>query len=225
MRAAYSSRRSRGPAMLLPYIIALAIVAGAGAVSPSSAVAQEPPAAAGADREPLRPGDIVRVRVWREPDFSGDFPVESNGSVVLPRLGTVNVQAETAESLREKLVADLTQVLTQPSISVTVLRRIQVLGAVNKPGLYPVDATMTVSDAIALAGGATSNAKSDVVELVRNGQRMRTNLSAATTLATTQIRSGDQIYVPERSRLTSDTRLIAGILTATVSIIIAIIRS
>jgi protein involved in polysaccharide export with SLBB domain len=205
-------------------VVATLVIAAALAI-PREAVAQEAvPSAQAPDREPLRPGDIIRLRVWREPDFSGDFPVEANGAVVLPRMGSVDIRAETGESLRQKLVANFSEVLTQPSISVTVLRRIQVLGAVNKPGLYPVDATMSVSDAIALAGGATSNAKADAVVLVRDGQRLRTNLSSSASLTSSSIRSGDQIFVPERSRFTSDPRLIAGILTATVSIAIALIR-
>jgi protein involved in polysaccharide export with SLBB domain len=204
--------------------MAMFIVATATA-TPRAASAQEAiPVAQAPDREPLRPGDIIRLRVWREPDFSGDFPVEANGAVVLPRMGSVDIRSETGESLRQRLVANFSEVLTQPAISVTVLRRIQVLGAVNKPGLYPVDATMSVSDAIALAGGATSNAKADAVVLVRDGQRLRTNLSSSASLTSSSIQSGDQIYVPERSRFTSDPRLIAGILTATVSIAIALIR-
>src|SRR5688500_3271570 len=31
----------------------------------------------------LRPGDVVRVRIWREPDFSGDFTVNESGVVTL----------------------------------------------------------------------------------------------------------------------------------------------
>jgi protein involved in polysaccharide export with SLBB domain len=214
------------PAVRVGLRLAVAtFVIAAAFATPRVAAAQEAvPAAQTPDREPLRPGDIIRLRVWREPDFSGDFPVEANGAVVLPRMGSVDIRSETGESLRQKLVANLSEVLTQPSISVTVLRRIQVLGAVNKPGLYPVDATMSVSDAIALAGGATSNAKADAVVLVRDGQRLRTNLSSSASLTSSSIQSGDQIYVPERSRFTSDPRLIAGILTATVSIAIALIR-
>src|SRR5690349_18744064 len=53
----------------------------------------------------LRPGDIVRLRIWREPDLSGDFPVDEFGRVNLPLVGTYNVVNETRESLQAKLVA------------------------------------------------------------------------------------------------------------------------
>jgi protein involved in polysaccharide export with SLBB domain len=153
---------------------------------------------------PLRPGDIIRLRIWREPDFSGEFPVESNGIAVLPHVGNVDVRGESAESLRETLIKAYSEVLTNPSISVTVLRRIQILGAVSKPGLYPVDATMTVSDAIALAGGPTSVAKTDKAVLVRDGKRLTAELRAGATLGSSQVQSGDQIVVPQQSRWTND---------------------
>ena len=31
------------------------------------------------DVDPLRPGDVVRLRIWREPDMSGDFAVDEIG--------------------------------------------------------------------------------------------------------------------------------------------------
>jgi protein involved in polysaccharide export with SLBB domain len=191
-----------------------------------SAEGQEapPPASVGVvDAQPLRPGDIVRLRIWREPDFSGDFPVESNGIAVLPHIGDVAVHGETSETLRLKLLKGYSEILQNPSISITVLRRIQVLGAVTKPGLYPVDATMTVSDAIALAGGPTPSGKSDKAVLVRDGQRMTTTLQAGATLGSSQVRSGDQIFVPQQSRWANE-RMFYTAVGAGISVLLAFIR-
>ncbi|HEY0305297.1 MAG TPA: polysaccharide biosynthesis/export family protein, partial [Longimicrobiales bacterium] len=58
-----------------------------------------------------RPGDVVRLRVWREPDLTGDFVVEETGLVVLPRLGPVDATAETAESLRKRVSAAFAEFL------------------------------------------------------------------------------------------------------------------
>jgi polysaccharide biosynthesis/export protein VpsN len=193
--------------------------------APKHVAAQEPAAvsASAVDAQPLRPGDVIRLRIWREPDFSGDFPVEANGVAVLPHVGNVDVTGQTAESLRIRLIAAFSEVLQNPSISITVQRRIQVLGAVQKPGLYPVDATMTVSDAIALAGGPTPNGKGDKAVLIRDGQRLTTRLTAGTTLASSQIRSGDQIFVPQRSRWTTERGFFTAV-GAALSIAIALIR-
>ena len=46
--------------------------------------------------------------------------------------------------------------LVDGSEAVTFLRRVNVLGAVKEPGVYPVDETMTIANVLALAGGTTS---------------------------------------------------------------------
>ncbi|HEU0299529.1 MAG TPA: polysaccharide biosynthesis/export family protein, partial [Longimicrobium sp.] len=76
---------------------------------PLAALAQAPPAAADAPaaasaRDTLLPGDLVRLRVWREPDLSGDFAVDETGTVVLPRLGPTRVRGVPAGELRERIV-------------------------------------------------------------------------------------------------------------------------
>jgi protein involved in polysaccharide export with SLBB domain len=174
--------------------------------------------------EPPRPGDVVRVRIWREPDLSGDFAIEETGIVVLPRIGPVLAAAETAESLREKVTAEYEEFLPHTSISVTLLRRVQILGAVRNPGLYPVDPTMTLSDALALAGGSTAQGKAQAVELIRGGERIATRLNVHTTIANSPLRSGDQIYVPERSWISRNAGVVSAALTATVSVVIALMR-
>jgi protein involved in polysaccharide export with SLBB domain len=213
----------RAGAVIL-YLSVLAVFAGV----PAGAGAQQTPEPApqvstSLDTQPLRPGDIIRLRVWREPDYSGDFSVESNGAAVMPHVGSFSVLGMNAETLRERLVAAYSDVLVNPSISITVLRRVQVLGAVTKPGLYPVEATMSVSDAIALAGGPTPAAKKNQVILIRDGQRIATNLSAHDLLSSSQIRSGDQIMVPEQSRWMSE-RMFYTVVAAAVSIGITLIR-
>ncbi len=35
----------------------------------------------------VRPGDVIRVWIWREQDYSGEFPVDARGTAVLPLLG------------------------------------------------------------------------------------------------------------------------------------------
>src|SRR5690242_638645 len=147
----------------------------------------------------LRPGDLVRLRIWREPDLSGDFTVDPAGRVVLPKLGPIIVTRQSTDSLRTALIAAYQVYLNHPAIDVTFLRRIQVLGAVRNPGLYPIDPTMTLGDAVALAGGPTTDGSSSKVVLIRSGVTVSRNLSHGMRVADSQILSGDEIYVPERS--------------------------
>jgi protein involved in polysaccharide export with SLBB domain len=171
----------------------------------------------------LRPGDIIKLTVWREPDWSGEFPVNESGVATLPRLGAINVTGLTPDSLRSFVTNSLGVFLKNPSIEITPLRRIQVLGAVRTPGLYPVPPTVTVGDVVAIAGGATPEGKPDQVVLRRGGKDLRVKLGKETRLADTPIRTGDQLYVPQRSWISRNGGLFAAGISAATTLIVALI--
>jgi protein involved in polysaccharide export with SLBB domain len=97
------------------------------------------------------------------------------------------------------------------------LRRITISGAVVRPGAYPVDLTMTVSDALTLAGGPSAEGKSDKVELRRGGRRWSVDLSSQIDRSgELSLQSGDQLFVPRKSWISRNPGLIvAAIGTAT----------
>jgi protein involved in polysaccharide export with SLBB domain len=131
----------------------------------------------------------------------------------------------TTDSLKHLLVTTYSEYLRDPAIEVTFLRRVTVLGAVKNPGLYPVDPTMTVSDAVALAGGALPNGRPHNFELRRNGQRIDVDFNLTTPIGHTPIRSGDEIYVPERSWFARNGALVIGAsITAVAIVVSAVIR-
>lgn len=188
-----------------------------------SAATDTMPAAAAAGGA-LLPGDVVRVRVWREADLSGDFGVDETGTVVLPRLGPTPVAGVAPAELRERIVRGYTAFLNHASVEVVLLRRVQILGAVRTPGLYPVDATMTLGDALALAGGTTPQGHPDRVVLVRRGGGERTAVSRRTRVADTPLSSGDQLFVPERSWISRNPGVVGGIAAGVLGLIATLSR-
>lgn len=192
----------------------------------SALVAQSTPPAATAPTQPtgvLLPGDLVRLRIWREPDLSGDFQVDEQGTVVLPKIGALSIREMPAASLKALLVEKYSTYLRDPAIDVTVLRRVNVLGAVRNPGLYPVDATMTVADVFALAGGVAPEGNPDKGELIRAGTRLDVKLSRRTKISDTPLQSGDQLYVPQRSWISRNPGVVAGTLTAVAGIVVSLL--
>ena len=160
----------------------------------------------------VRPGDIIRLKIWREPDMSGDVPVDEAGVATLPRLGPLPVADLPADSLKRMLLRSYAKYLRDPAVDITVLRRITVVGAVKTPNVYHVEPTMTVADALALAGGASADGKVDQVELRRRNQGSILKLTRGTRLGDTPIRSGDELYVPQRSWMSRNAGLvIAGV--------------
>jgi polysaccharide export outer membrane protein len=192
-------------------------------VSPASAQSDTNSAPLANSSGLLLPGDLVRLKIWREPDLSGDFQVNAEGRVVLPKLGEMSVAGVTPDSLHTALVQSYSRFLRDPAIEITVLRRVNVSGAVRNPGLYPLDATMTVADAVALAGGATSDGKIDKVELRRAGRTLMVDLGTRTRLSTTPVQSGDQLFVPQKSWTSRNTGLVAAGITAMTTVVVTLL--
>jgi polysaccharide export outer membrane protein len=199
----------------------LLVLAFAGVASAQSSSGPDP---AGAVSASIRPGDVVRVRIWREPDLSGEFTVDETGTVVLPKLGAWTITGESAGALRADLVRAYEKFLSHSAVEVTVLRRLLVLGAVRNPGLYTVDQTMTVDDGLALAGGATPLGSPNRVELLRHGQKLPVRLTLRTQLGDPSIRSGDQLYVPERSWINRNPGVFVGIVSAVATTLVLALR-
>ena len=170
----------------------------------------------------IRPGDVVRVRIWREPDLSGEYPVNDMGVAVFPKLGDVQATSVTPDALRDTLRAKYDVYLRNPTIEVTVLKRLTILGAVVHAGVFPVDPTMTISDALALAGGSTALGSPTNAYLVRDGSRVPVHLNLTDRVADLPVRSGDEIYVPERSWISRNANVVAASIAAATSIIVAL---
>jgi polysaccharide export outer membrane protein len=144
----------------------------------------------------LRPGDAIRLRIWREPDLSGEFPVDEYGRVNFPLIGTYPVADETRESLHQKLVGAFAKSVENLSMDVIFIRRVPVVGAVRSPGLFAIDPTMTVGDAVALAGGATVDLTRAKILLMRSGKAVISDVDPALLVSSLPIERGDQLYIP-----------------------------
>lgn len=197
-----------------------ALVAGLAGASSASVVAQSTSLLKPAPE----PGDVIRMRIWREPDLSGEYTVNESGDVVLPKLGRTHVSTMSADSLRRRLVSSYTEFLRDPSVDITVLRRVKVTGAVKNPGLYPVDATMTLSDVVALAGGATPEGDARKVRLTRAGEAQSVELSFEQRVADSPVHSGDQLEVLERPWYARNTGLVATAVSTAGFLIVTIIN-
>lgn len=147
----------------------------------------------------LRPGDVLRLKIWREPDLSGDYTVDESGQATLPRLGPTMVTGIPSNTLRDQLLEKYRQYLNNPSIEITPLRRISILGSVEKPGIYPLEPSIKLGDAANVAGGPTTDSQRNKVELVRGTSRQTYDLRDQPDKANLALASGDQVYVPQRS--------------------------
>lgn len=148
----------------------------------------------------VRPGDVLRIRVWPDSALGGDYPVEDDGIVNLPGLGAMDVAGMELGALRGQLRDAYGTSLKAPAVSITPIFSVSVLGAVQRPGLYQVDPSQNLFDAISLAGGFRPDAKEDEVKVVRNGRVIPVNAEAAleqgAPVLALALRSGDRVIVP-----------------------------
>ena len=102
-------------------------------------------------------GDTLEITVFRVPELSRRAVVDPDGNIAFPHLGAVKAAglglAEFRTSLSQLLASK--DMVRQPEVSVELvgMRPITVNGDVSKPGEYPFRATLTVRQAIAMAGG------------------------------------------------------------------------
>src|SRR3989338_4704511 len=145
----------------------------------------------------LGSGDRLRVIVFGEPDLSGEFDVGGSGVVALPLIGQVRAKGLTLSAFEDAVETKLRDgYLTSPRVSVEVMnyRHFYIYGEVSSPGQYPYTSSMTVLNAVAVAGGYTYRANQDKVYITRGeGDEVEYPASQAV-----RVLPGDVLRVPER---------------------------
>lgn len=115
--------------------------------------------------------DVLAINVWKEPDVSRSIPVRSDGKISLPLVGELQAAGQTPGKLEQDIAARLKNYISEPEVTVIVQQinsqKINILGMVNKPGSYVLAGSMTVLDALALAGGFRDFAKQKSIYVLR----------------------------------------------------------
>ncbi len=146
----------------------------------------------------LGPTDRVRVKVYGEPEITGEYEVDANGNVSIPLAGQVRAVGQTTRQLERSIVAALSKgIVRDPRVSVEMLayRPFYILGEVKKSGEYPYRVGLTVLDAVATAGGYTYRANEGKVYLRRAGSTVEEIYPMD---APVLVYPGDNVRVPER---------------------------
>lgn len=158
----------------------------------------------------LGPGDVFQMQIVGEKDLPQEYQIASDGTVDLPYVHRLEVAGlepqEVARLIRQELMKQ--KILTDPSVVVSAKeynsKKITVLGQVQKPGSFPFSPGMTLIQAVSLAGGLTSIANKDRVNLtrkVKGGARTVVLSVDAITEGRSPdlpLQAGDQIYIHER---------------------------
>ena len=113
---------------------------------------------------------------------------------------------------------------SNPQFVVLPLLRVAVGGEVRQPGLLRLPPGTRISEAVALAGGASERAQLRHVRLVRGGELLRVDLSSPEFgWAQRPIRSGDQLFIERRTSVFRDYIAPTASITAAVASVIRLL--
>jgi len=158
----------------------------------------------------LTPGDQLEIVVSSAPELSRTLTVGPDGRIVMPMSQPIMAAGRTFMQVQAALSAELGQQLRDPRVSVTprayAPEQIYVGGQVGQPGTYTMNNRIGALEAILMAGGTRSTAKSREVAVLRrapNGGMMMRSVNIRGGLKniadyndTVQLRRGDIVFVP-----------------------------
>jgi polysaccharide export outer membrane protein len=154
--------------------------------------------------------DVLSLSFSLSPELNQKVTVQPDGFISLQGAGDVYVQGLTVRELGEAVKKAYVSILHEPIIDVDLLDFqkpfFTVLGEVGKPGQYNLRNDTTVTQAIAVAGGFTPTAKTQVFVYravsanwaeVRQ-LKLKDILNGKNISEDVHLRAGDMIFVPEK---------------------------
>jgi polysaccharide export outer membrane protein len=156
----------------------------------------------------LAPGDEFEIRFPFYPDMNDRVLVGPDGRLSLQLINTVDVGGLTVAATTKLLTERYARVLRDPQVNITMRtyapEEIFVDGWVANPGIVRSDVPLTVSRAIAQAGGVKSGAHSGAILVLRRTpdgvvhyyQVALGNFAGASTGEDPMLSSYDVVYVP-----------------------------
>ncbi|HEV3271495.1 MAG TPA: polysaccharide biosynthesis/export family protein [Candidatus Methylacidiphilales bacterium] len=182
-----------------------------GRADPEATASPVTPTATVSSTYRLSPYDVIDISIYNEEDLHTRAKLGSDGTVLLPLIGSVSLGGKTvaeATELIQKRYAN--GFVKDPHVLVTVIEyrksTFSILGQVMRPGIYeiPEGTHMSIVDAVLLAGGFTRTAAQNGVKVKRmvNGKAVVYKVKAGSMadspdIAPFEIEPGDIIKVNE----------------------------
>jgi polysaccharide export outer membrane protein len=154
--------------------------------------------------------DVLLLTFPISPELNQTVTVQPDGYVNLQNMESLHVQGLTVPELVVALKKAYTGVLHDPIINVDLVDFqkpfFTVSGQVGKPGQYDLRADITVAEGLAVAGGMTPTAKTQIFLFRRTSKdvfevrklNVKDVLRGKNVNEDATLQPGDMIYVPEK---------------------------
>ena len=186
------------------WAVAMLTVVAAGRVAAQEAK-ESPVVGAQVQEYRLNAGDGIVVQVFEEPDLDAKVKLSENGRATLPLIGEVVLSGMGVKAAASAIEAAYRKgYLVKPAVTVTVTEkkreRFNLIGQVAKPNAYyfPDSGSLTLLDAIGLAGGFTRMANQKVVVTRASGSVVKVDASDRTEALKFRLLPGDTVDCRER---------------------------
>jgi protein involved in polysaccharide export with SLBB domain len=122
----------------------------------------------------IGPGDEIRINVWGGLEASLNVTVDRDGSIIIPKIGTIGVTGLTFEELKQTLFKEFSKSYKdfEMNVSMGQLRsiRIYVVGNARRPGAFSISSLSTAVNALFESGGPSKVGSLRDIQVMRNGE-------------------------------------------------------
>lgn len=188
--------------------VAALLSAGAAVGDDTGGEGSEPQFAERSPRYRLQATDELEITFRFTPEFNQKVQVQPDGFISLMDVGDLEVTGRTLDAVKAAIIEKYSNTLNKPVVTVKLTNfskpQFIVGGEVGKPGRYELSGELTLSDAIAIAGGFTVRARESEVLLFRRFSKdmvevKRVNVKDAQKGKfgeDLRLRASDSIFVP-----------------------------
>jgi polysaccharide biosynthesis/export protein len=157
------------------------------------------------DRYRVGPADLFTISIISSRALQQDVEVSPDGKLLVPSVGNIDVRGKTLSQVESAVIAAAGRVYTSANVAVSLRRmrrfKVHVTGAVLTPSTVVAAPTTRVSEAIALAGGASSQAETRRINVRhRDGSTTQVDLLPFYTVgertSNPELQDGDVVIVP-----------------------------
>lgn len=153
----------------------------------------------------IGPGDLLRIRVWGQVNFTANIRVDRSGEIYIPQVGPMHVAGLPFQALDAHVREAVGRVYRHFDLTADIgqIRAVQVyvVGQAHRPGTYTISSLSTLVDALFASGGPSIQgslrhvylkrggatvADFDLYDLLVNGDKSKD----------AKVESGDVIYIP-----------------------------
>ncbi len=126
----------------------------------------------------IGPDDQFTIHLWGRTEETHPAIVSRDGTITLPRLGTLNVGGLTKSEMEKLLLHKFKEYYPDFEMSITMyaLRSVEVflIGEMNEPGTYSLNALSTVISALFASGGPSKNGTLRNIKVLDDGKTVKT---------------------------------------------------